>query len=176
MQFKVIVFFHCWHILLWDYVRYFCILPILLSLLNTWPLYKWSKWFKLKEMTLWQWIYHANVVWCNTYSWHVDNFLTVCEVLYGCDRKDRATSAQSFTLQQQATTEVTRRDHSRLPLIITFNRSPLISPEIIRHAHSIIVCSRHIYTGAILREHPVRGESRIQHDSDREVAKIQSKI
>jgi len=106
----------------------------------------------------------------------VDNFLTICEVLYGCDRKARATSAQSFTLQQQATTEVTRRYHSRLPLIITFNRSPLISPEIIRHAHSFTVCLRHIYTGAVVREHPVRGELCIQHDFDREVAKIQSKI
>jgi len=41
-----------------------------------------------------------------------------------CDRKARAASAQSFTLRQQATIEITRRDHS------------------------IIACSCHVYMGA----------------------------
>ena len=36
--------------------------------------------------------------------------------------------------------------------------------------HSIISCSRRIYTGVILRAHPLRGESHIQRDANREVA------
>jgi len=56
---------------------------------------------------------------------------------YCCDRKARAASAQSFTLLKQATIDITRRDHS------------------------IVACSRHIYIGVRLREHPVRGEARI---------------
>jgi len=52
----------------------------------------------------------------------------------GCDRKARAASPKSFTLWQQATIEITCRDHS------------------------IIACLRHIYMGVILRAHPVRGE------------------
>ena len=44
-----------------------------------------------------------------------------------CDRKSRAACAQSFTVWQQATIEITCHDHS------------------------IIACSRHIYTGVVLR-------------------------
>jgi len=36
-----------------------------------------------------------------------------------CDRKARAASAQSFALWQQATIEITRRDHSPRALVIT---------------------------------------------------------
>jgi len=50
------------------------------------------------------------------------------------DRKARAASAQSFTLWQQATMEITCHDHP------------------------IIACSRHVYMGVVLRTHPVRGE------------------
>jgi len=63
-----------------------------------------------------------------------------------CDRKARAACAQSFALQQQARIEITRHDHS------------------------VFACSRHIYMGVILRAHPVRGESRIQRNANREVA------
>jgi len=57
-----------------------------------------------------------------------------------CDRKARAACAQSFTLCQQATIEITRRDHS------------------------IIACSFHVYMGVVLRAHSVRGEPRIQRN------------
>ena len=69
---------------------------------------------------------------------------------YSCcyDRTTRAASAQSFTLWQQATIEITRRDHS------------------------IIACLRHIYKGIILRAHPVRGESHIQRNANWEVATL----
>jgi len=40
-----------------------------------------------------------------------------------CNRKARAASAQSFTLWQQATIEITRRDHSSRRLVNTFNHS-----------------------------------------------------
>jgi len=36
--------------------------------------------------------------------------------------------------------------------------------------HSIIACSQHIYMGAILRTHPLRSESHIQRNANREVA------
>ena len=36
--------------------------------------------------------------------------------------------------------------------------------------HVIIACSRHIYMGVILRAHPVRGESHIQRNANREDA------
>ena len=68
--------------------------------------------------------------------------------LYCCDRNSRAACTQIFTLCQQATKEIT---HS---------------------AHSIIACSRHMYMGAILRAHPIRGDSHIQRNADREVATV----
>jgi len=63
-----------------------------------------------------------------------------------CNRKARAAYVQSFTLWQQATIEFTRREHS------------------------IIVCSRHICMGDVLRSHSVRGEMRIQRNARGEVA------
>ena len=65
-----------------------------------------------------------------------------------CYWKVRVTSAQSFTLWQKATTEITRRDHS------------------------IIACLHHIYMGAALCTHPIRGESHIQSNTNWEVATI----
>ena len=59
--------------------------------------------------------------------------------------KPRAAIAQSFTLWQQATIEITCHDHSH------------------------IACSCHIYMGAIRRAHPVR-ESHIQSNVNVEVA------
>jgi len=38
-----------------------------------------------------------------------------------------------------------------------------------RHDHSIIACSRHVYMGVVLRAHPVRGESHIQPNANGEV-------
>ena len=55
-------------------------------------------------------------------------------------------SVQSFTLWQQATTEIAWQDHS------------------------IIACSRHMYMGVILCAHPVRGESHMQRNASGEVA------
>ena len=57
-----------------------------------------------------------------------------------CDQKAQAASAQRFTLWQQAT-----RDHC------------------------IIACLRYIHMGAILRAHPVRGESHIERNTNGEV-------
>ena len=54
----------------------------------------------------------------------------------------QAAIAQSFTLWQQETIKITP------------------------HAHFIIACSRHIQTGAIPSEHPVRGESRMRRCAD----------
>ena len=64
------------------------------------------------------------------------------------DRKARAACAQSFALLQQATIEITRRNHS------------------------IIASSRHMYMGVIHRAHPVRGESHIQRNANGEVAAL----
>ena len=63
-----------------------------------------------------------------------------------CYRKSRAACAQSFAPWQQATIEITRRDHS------------------------IIACSCHIHNGVILHAHPVRGESHNQRNTTGEVA------
>jgi len=63
-----------------------------------------------------------------------------------CDRKSRAACAQSFAPWQQATTQITRRDHS------------------------IIACSRHVHNGVILHAHPVRGESHNQRNTTADVA------
>jgi len=62
--------------------------------------------------------------------------------------KARAACAQRLTLWQQATIEITRRDHS------------------------VIACSLHVHKCAIVRAHPVRGESHIQRHADREVATV----
>ena len=61
--------------------------------------------------------------------------------------KARTASAQSFTLWQQVTIEIIRRDHS------------------------ITARSRHLYMGVVLRAHPVRGESHIQRNANQEVAR-----
>jgi len=65
-----------------------------------------------------------------------------------CDGKARAASAQSFTLWQQATIEITQRDHS------------------------VIACSRHLYMGVVLGAHPVRGELHIQRNASGEIVRI----
>jgi len=67
--------------------------------------------------------------------------ISINYIVHCCDRKSQATSAQSFTLWQQATIEMTRRDRS------------------------VIACSHHRYMGVILHAPPVRGESRIQRIS-----------
>jgi len=64
------------------------------------------------------------------------------------DYKILAFSVGSFALWQQATIEITRRDHS------------------------IIACSHHIHNGVILHAHPVRGESHNQRNTAREVATV----
>jgi len=63
-------------------------------------------------------------------------------VMCYCDRKARTASAQSFTI------------------------------EITRRGHSIAACSRHMHMGVILRAPPVRGESHIQRNANREVATV----
>jgi len=61
-------------------------------------------------------------------------------------RSERAASAQSFALWQQATIEITRCNHS------------------------FITCSCHIYIGVVLHALPVCGESHIQRNTTGEVA------
>jgi len=56
-------------------------------------------------------------------------------------------SRQSFTLWQQVTIEIKRRNHSSRTLVILFNRSPASIAEIEHRNHSIIACSCHIYMG-----------------------------
>jgi len=79
--------------------------------------------------------------WVITVSWVISSFINIdlkqicCSC---CNRKARAASVQSFTLWQQVTMDITRRDHC------------------------IIACSHHVYMGVVLRTHPVRGESHIQ--------------
>jgi len=74
-------------------------------------------------------------------GWTRHDLHILVTALFCCDRK-----VQSFTLWQQLTIEITRRDHS------------------------IITCSCQTYVGVILRAHPVRGESHIQRKANREVA------
>ena len=57
-----------------------------------------------------------------------------------CDQKARAAGVQSSTLWQQATIEITQRDHF------------------------IIACLRHIYLCVALCSHPVRGASHFQRN------------
>jgi len=78
-----------------------------------------------------------------TYSWITFQVFNEHQC---CDRKSRAACAQSFAPWQQATIEITRRDHS------------------------FIACSRHIHNGVILHAHPVRGESHNQCNTTGEVA------
>jgi len=59
---------------------------------------------------------------------------------------------QSFTLWQQVTIEIPRR------------------------AQSNSACLRHIYMGVVLHIHPVRGESHIQHNTNRVVATLAAKL
>jgi len=68
------------------------------------------------------------------------------------DQKARVASVQSFTLWRQATIEITR------------------------HAHSIICCSRHVYTGVVLHAHPVCGESHIQRNAKQEVEILAARL
>jgi len=76
---------------------------------------------------------------CEGCTWH--NLHILITAPFCCDRKARAACAQCFTLWQQATVEITRRDHS------------------------IIACSHHVCMGVVLRSHSVRGEPRIQRNA-----------
>jgi len=58
---------------------------------------------------------------CEGYIRHGVHILVTA--LFCCDRKARASSAQSFALWQQATIEITHHNHSPHTLVITFNRS-----------------------------------------------------
>jgi len=87
------------------------------------------------------------VIWCLMKLFLIILWFSCC-----CGRNARAASAQSFTLWQQATIEITRGDHS------------------------IIACSRHTYVGVILRAHPVRGESHIQRHANPEVSTMVCEI
>jgi len=69
-----------------------------------------------------------------------------------CIWKARATSAQGFTLWQKAMIEITCC------------------------AHSIIACSRHIYMGVVVDARHVCGELHIQHNANREVAKVAARL
>jgi len=82
---------------------------------------------------------------CTSHDLHILATAAFC-----CDRKAQAANAQSFTLWQQATMEITQQDHS------------------------IIACSHHIYMGVVLRAHAVRGESHIQRNASGEVATMET--
>ena len=69
-----------------------------------------------------------------------------------CDWKSQVASMLRFTLWQQATIEIPRR------------------------ARSISACLRRIYVGVVLHVHPVRGESHIQHNTNRVVATLAAKL
>jgi len=95
-----------------------------------------------------------------------------------CSRKAWTASVQSFTWWQQAT--LNNRDHE-ITLVVTISKyyqlftsfTSIIrgnSPRSVHRDHSIIACLCHINMGVILRTHPVRGESHIQHKANREVA------
>ena len=78
-----------------------------------------------------------------------------------CDRKSRAACAQSFALWQQATIEITQRDHSLRMLVVAFNRSHVnISRDYTPRPLNYCLFVPHIY-GVVLRAHSVRGEPRI---------------
>jgi len=83
---------------------------------------------------------------CEGCTWN--GFHILVTETFCCDRKVRVASGHSFTLWQQATIEITRRNHS------------------------VIACSRRIYIGVILRAHPVRGESHIKRNANPEVAAV----
>jgi len=89
-------------------------------------------------------------LFCALIVWQVNYETWISQECFCCDQKARAACAQSITLWQQATIEITRHDHS------------------------IVACSRHWYTGVILRAHSVRGEQRIQCNANREVATLQA--
>jgi len=76
----------------------------------------------------------------------LSHVVAVLKVLWCCGRKARAAWALSSTLWQQVTIEIMRRNHA------------------------IIASSRQIHMVLILRAHPVRGESHIQCNANREVA------
>ena len=56
-------------------------------------------------------------------GWTPHNLHILVTAPFCCDRKSRATYAQSFALWQQATTEFTCHDQSPPTLVITFNGS-----------------------------------------------------
>jgi len=82
-----------------------------------------------------QWTTRITRSFCEGCTWHHLDILVTAPLC--CDWKARVASAQSFTLWQQATIEISRR------------------------AHSISACSHQIYMGVVLHAHPVRGESHI---------------
>jgi len=106
-----------------------------------------NHWSKSCNILKWRKIKNPNP---STYSSLVIFMYWACErqevYFLCCDQKFWAASAQSFTLWQQATIEITQRDHS------------------------IIACSRHIYLCVALRAHPVRGESHFQCNANWELA------
>ena len=73
--------------------------------------------------------------YCNSSTWH--NLHILVTAPFCCDRRAWAAYVQIFALWQQATIEITQRDHS------------------------IIACSSHIYRGVFLRAYSIRGEPRI---------------
>ena len=77
---------------------------------------------------------------CEGCTWHHLHILVKAPLC--CDCKGRAASAQSFPQLHQAKMKIPRRDHF------------------------ISACLRH--TGVVHHAHPVRGESHIQHNAERQ--------
>jgi len=69
-----------------------------------------------------------------------------------CDWKACVANAQSFTLWQQATIEITYRDHS------------------------ISACLRHRYMGVVVHAHPICNESHIPHNTNQEFATLATRL
>jgi len=80
--------------------------------------------------------------------------------------------AQSFSLWQQATIEIMRRDHSSRTLVIMFNRSH-VNIDRAYTPQSLYYClfAPHI-CGVVLREQSVRGGSHIQRNASGVVATL----
>jgi len=97
-----------------------------------------------------QWTAPIAHSFCEVCNWHDLHILVTAP--FCCDRKARAACAQSFTLWQQATIEITCHDHS------------------------IIACSRHAHMGVVLRLHLVRGESHIQRNGQFSLSLLYARI
>ena len=87
---------------------------------------------------------HQSHILCEGCTW--DNFRILVTALFCCDWKACGARAQSFTMWQQATMEITRRTHSLRTLVITFNHSHVgIDRDYTPRSHYYCLFIPHIY-------------------------------